>query len=129
MLAEKGLGFAPWLTALTMSHIHLLLVGWMVQLACGVAVWILPRLDAAGSRGDLRLVWLCYAALNGGIVLAALYGPLLSIGVAGGWMPALGGALYGLAAATFVAHVWRRVAPFRALPRPSQATEDDARRH
>jgi hypothetical protein len=38
-----------------------------------VAFWILSCLDASGNRGDERLVWLCYAALNIGVVLAALH--------------------------------------------------------
>jgi photosystem II stability/assembly factor-like uncharacterized protein len=41
----------------------MLLVGWMVQLAYGVAFWILPRLDASGNRGKVWLVWVCYGAL------------------------------------------------------------------
>ncbi len=119
MLADKGLGVAPWLWALRPGHIQILLFGWMVQLACGVAVWILPRLSAAGDRGNLGLVWVCYGALNAGVALAALQSPLASL-LGGGldWMLPLAALLYIVAVASVVAHLWRRVLPFRNLPRP-----------
>lgn len=66
LLLNKGIPLLPWLWTLRFTHVHLLLVGWTVQFACGVAFWILPRLDAGGARGDERLVWVCYGALNGG---------------------------------------------------------------
>src|SRR5215211_1769124 len=79
VLLNKGLALLPWLWALRAAHIHMLLVGWTVQLACGVAFWILPRLDARGTRGDERLVWGCYAALNAGVVFGALYDPMAAL--------------------------------------------------
>ena len=122
VLLNKGLPLLPWLWALRAAHIHMLLVGWVVQLACGVAFWILPRLDARGLRGDERLVWGCYAALNGGVVLGALHDPLaaLAAGPAWGALPPLMGLLYLLAAALFARHAWPRVVPFRVLPRPAR---------
>ena len=120
MLVEKGLRLAPWLWTLRPGHIQIMLLGWIVQLACGVAIWILPRLDAAGSRGNLGLAWLGYAALNGGVVTALLHLPLVA--VLGqdrlSWMLPLAGLLYVVAVAAMVAHLWRRVLPFRVLPRP-----------
>jgi len=113
VLAEKGLGLLPWIWALRGAHIHILLMGWLVQLATGVAYWILPRFDAAGSRGDERPIWAAYRALNLGVVLAALAGPL---GLAP--LALAAGALYALAGALLVRHLWRRVLAFRNLPRP-----------
>src|SRR5262245_56345456 len=78
VLCNKGVPLFAWLWVLRAAHIHILLVGWTVQLACGVAFWILPRLDARGSRGDERLVWLCYGALNTGVMFGALYEPIAS---------------------------------------------------
>jgi hypothetical protein len=123
LLAEKGLGLLPWLWLLRPSHVHLLLVGWTVQLACGVAVWMLPRLDAAGDRGNLGLVWLCYGALNGGVALAALHAPLAAAlgGVPPAWPLVVAGLLYAVAALAAVAHVWRRVLPFGASARGARA--------
>jgi hypothetical protein len=119
-LVEKGLRILPWLLVLKASHVHVLLVGTMVQLACGVAVWILPRLDATGDRGDLHPVWLGYAALNAGVALAALHSPLAALTAAPpvAWMARLAAALYAAAAVAFAGHVWRRVRPFVNLPRP-----------
>jgi hypothetical protein len=129
LLLNKGLPLLPWLWTLRYTHVHLLLVGWMVQFACGVAFWILPRLDASGARGDERLAWLCYGALNGGVVLAALHDPVVvavdgapSLGAA--WLrtlPVLAGLLYVLAASACIAHAWPEVIAFRTLPRPARS--------
>ena len=117
-LLTKGAPLVPWLWSLRASHVHMLLVGWTVQLAFGAAYWILPRLDAEGDRGDARPVWVCYGALNAGVLLGTLAAPLGA--GAPGWMPAAAGVLYGVAVAAFAAHAWRRVLPFRSLPRASR---------
>jgi hypothetical protein len=110
----------PWLWTLRMTHVHLLPVGWMIQVACGVAFWILPRLDASGNHGDERLVWLCYAALNIGIVLAALHDPLAAaIGetVIMRLMLVGAGVLYIVAIVAFAAHAAPRITcPFAPCP-------------
>lgn len=120
LLAEKGLHLAPWLWTLRPGHIQMMLIGWTVQLACGVAIWILPRLDAAGGRGSLRSAWVAYVTLNGGVLLALLHAPLARVlrHASLGWMPALAGLLYAIAVTALVAQLWRRVLPFRAHPRP-----------
>jgi hypothetical protein len=128
LLLNKGIPLLPWLWTLRFTHVHLLLVGWMVQVACGVAFWILPRLDAGGSRGNERLAWLCYAALNIGVVLAALHDPLtMVIGESAitRSMLVIAGVLYITAITAFVAHAARRVVPFRVLPRVSDAGQSD----
>jgi len=124
VLLTKGLSLLPWLWVLRTAHIHMLLIGWTVQLACGVAFWILPRLDAGGSRGDERLAWLCYLALNVGVVLAALRDPLAASAGASAItraMPVVAGLLYMIGIAAFVAHAAPRVVAFRVLPRPGRA--------
>jgi hypothetical protein len=124
LLLNKGLSLLPWLWTLRFTHVHLLLIGWMVQFACGVAFWILPRLDASGARGDERLVWLCYSALNIGVVLAALHDPLAAaFGEAMILQLMLVGAgvLYIVAIGAFAAHAAPRIVPFRTLPRPGRA--------
>ena len=124
LLLNKGLSLLPWLWTLRFTHVHLLLIGWMVQFACGVAFWILPRLDASGTRGDERLVWLCYAALNIGVVLAALHDPLASaIGETMIMQLMLVGAgvLYIVAIVAFAAQAAPRIVSFRTLPRPDRA--------
>jgi hypothetical protein len=126
VLFNKGVPILPWLWTLRAAHIHILLVGWTVQLACGVAFWILPRLDASGSRGNERLVWLCYWSLNAGVTLAAIYEPsVASMGMAAGEVVYIVvGGLYLIAAAAMFVHAWPRVVPFRTLPRPGATAPD-----
>jgi hypothetical protein len=124
LLLNKGLSLLSWLWTLRFTHVHLLLIGWMVQFACGVAFWILPRLDASGARGDERLVWLCYVALNIGVVLAALHDPLAAAfgeTMIMHLMPVGAGVLYIVAIGAFAAHAAPRIVPFRTLPRPDRA--------
>ena len=128
LLLNKGIPLLPWLWALRFTHVHLLLVGWTVQVACGVAFWILPRLDASGSRGNQRLAWLCYGAMNIGVVLAALHDPLALVtgeSVITRSLPVIAGVLYIVAVTAFVAHAAPRVAPFRVLPRPNRGGEGE----
>jgi hypothetical protein len=121
VLANKGIAAWPWLWALRGSHVHTLLIGWTVQLACGVAYWILPRLDAHGSRGRDSVMWLSYLTLNGGVLLGAMQGPVAAVpGASAGaaYMLAGAGALYLTAAVLFLQSIWPRIVPFRSLPRP-----------
>lgn len=116
VLFTKGMSLLPQLWLLRGAHIHVLLVGWTVQLACGVAFWILPRLDAAGSRGDERPVWLSYAVLNSGVllaVLASLAAGSAALSALARWLPLLVGLLYLLGAALFARNAWPRVRPFQ----------------
>lgn len=110
LLADKGLQIWPWIQQWRPGHIQIMLFGWIIQFACGVAVWILPRLDAAGGRGDLRLVRVGYAALNAGVALAALHVPLAGAG----WMLPAAAGCYLIAIAAIGVHAWRRVLPFGA---------------
>jgi heme/copper-type cytochrome/quinol oxidase subunit 1 len=71
MLADEGLRFAPFVDVLLPIHIEFLLLGWLIQLAMGVAFWILPRLGGAKPRGDARTAWLSFGLLNLGILLVA----------------------------------------------------------
>ncbi len=68
--------------ALRPLHVEGLLLGWLCQLALGVAVWILPFSDQVSA--DRRL-WGAWVALNGGIALSVLAqwlsaSPLLVVG-------------------------------------------------
>jgi hypothetical protein len=51
-----------------------LLVGWLVQLAMGVAFWIFPRfgLGLPHSRGNEKLIWASFLLLNAGVSIVAL---------------------------------------------------------
>jgi len=106
ILAGKGLPFAAWTWNLLPAHIEFLLLGWMVQLALGVAFWILPRFSAGAPRGNEMVGWVAFVVLNAGIWLVVLQ-PLVhvSLGIAGRVAEALGVLI-------FVVSSWNRIRPF-----------------
>lgn len=108
LLFNKGIPLSPRLWSLLPAHIEFLLLGWTVQLAMGVAFWILPRFSRAPRRGNERLVWLAFVLLNLGVLLAGI-GPLLA---APAWTVFLGRAAEAGAALAFAAHAWPRVKAF-----------------
>ena len=104
MLANKGVPLHPALWALLPLHIEMLLVGWVVQLAMGVAFWILPRFR--GGRPRAGLVWLAFVLLNVGLLAAG------SAAWLGGRSAAAAGRALELGAvAAFAVHAWPRVKP------------------
>ena len=123
LLAGKGVEMAVWLWVLRPLHIEFLLFGWMVQLAFGVASWILPRTP---SRYSMRPVIAASICLNIGIWMVGLSGMGPAIGgtataagqVSSGLsaillMEALGRLFQIGAFASFAYHVWPRVRSFR----------------
>ncbi len=106
MLAQEGVPFGPPVLVVLPVHMEFLLVGWLVQLAMGVAFWIFPRFGwgLPFSRGNEGLILASFWLLNVGICLAAL----------SAWVPAalLAGRLAEGAAVIFYAAVsWRRIKP------------------
>ena len=105
LLANKGVPLAPALWALLPLHVECVLIGWTVQLAMGVAYWILPRFG--GERRREGLGWLAFALLNAGILTAGT----------GSWVAGLASVTFLgrlaelLAAAAFALHAWPRVKP------------------
>ncbi len=101
-----GAQIGAWTWRLLPAHMEFLLIGWTVQLALGVAYWILPRWRS--QRGDVRPAWAAFFMLNAGvlIVTAAPIVPALT------WPVALGRALEVAAAAAFAWHAWPRVKPW-----------------
>lgn len=53
LLANKGIAYYPPIWNLFPIHIEFLLVGWLVQLALGVAFWIC-RVSAAAHRVEMK---------------------------------------------------------------------------
>lgn len=72
MLADEGIPFYPSILAALPIHIEFLLVGWLIQLAFGVAFWILPRYGTGAPRGNEKLVWGAFVLLNAGVLTTAL---------------------------------------------------------
>lgn len=108
LLAQRGVPLHPAIPRLRPAHAELLLAGWTIQLAMGVAFWILPRFRQGPERGDERPAWAAWALLNLGVLGAAAGAALLDSALA----VTLGRGAEALAAAAFARHAWPRVKPF-----------------
>ena len=109
VLANKGFSFAPWTWSLLPAHMEFLLLGWMVQLAMGVAFWILPRFRSNPPRGNVNVVWSALVLLNAGIVMVVIQ-PFVSMG----WLALAGRFLETSSVLLFVLASWQRVKPMEA---------------
>jgi len=105
LLTQKGTGWFPWSWRFLSWHIDTLLVGWMTQLAMGVAFWILPRFGT--RRGNVRLAWAAWVSVNAGLLLG---GGAVLLQVAPLWL-ALARGLEVAGVAFFALHAWVRVKP------------------
>jgi len=95
------------------AHVDVLIVGWMMQTAMGVAFWILPRRRLVG-RGRTELAWASFALLNTGLVVSAGFSWLQFWLPNWGWLHEafpLGLALQVLALIVFAGYAWARVLP------------------
>ncbi len=110
LLLHKGVPLHPQIWRLLPVHAELVLTGWTVQLALGVAYWILPRFKHGPARGDERPIWIAYLLFN-----------LSVLGVAVGQWLAWPGALVLagrlgelLAVLVFARNAWPRIKPLGA---------------
>ena len=110
LLFHKGVPWYPAAWQLLPPHIEFLLLGWTLQLAMGVAFWILPRDLHRPGRGNEALAWVAFALINAGVLMAGL-----------GWMlgaqplfPFLGRLAEAAAAVAFALHAWLRIKPLSA---------------
>ena len=101
-----GAQVSLWTWRLLPAHMELLLVGWTVQLAMGVAFWILPRWRS--QRGDVRPAWAAFILLNGGVLVVAA----AALAPEPAWGIFIGRALEVGAAVAFALHAWPRVKPW-----------------
>ena len=108
LLIQRAVPLGNWLHRLVPLHIEYLLLGCMVQLALGVAFWVLPRFRSGAERGREAPAWVAFVLLNLG-VQAVAFG-----GAAGGssTLGLLGRGAEGLAAGAFALHAWPRVKVF-----------------
>lgn len=110
MLWNKGALIDARLWLLLPAHIEVVLFGWTLQLAMGVALWILPRFTREPRYGNIRLGWLAFGLLNAGVICVALsqwLGDTATFVVVGRLMELLAGVAFGGA-------IWPRVKPFGA---------------
>lgn len=104
ILAHKGIPYYAPIWNLFPLHMEFLLAGWLVQLAMGVAFWIIPRFSSGSPRGPVGLVWLSFALLNAGILITVLQC----------WFPVsvlIGRTAEVVAGTLFVVGSWLRIKP------------------
>ncbi len=99
----------PLLAVLWPTYLHLLVVGWLLQLIFGVAFWLFPRWSAERPRGSERLGWLSFALLNAGLLLRLVGEPLHALGGEAGNLLAVSAAAQLVAVWGFVLNTWPRV--------------------
>lgn len=89
---------------------HLLAVGWLTQLAFGVAWWLLPR--PRGPASDAPAVH-ALVTLNAGLLLRCLAEPARALALPGPWgaMLSVAAVLHAWAATAFVVGAWPRTRP------------------
>jgi cbb3-type cytochrome oxidase subunit 1 len=107
MLTQKGLPFDPALLRLLPLHVEFVLFGWTLQLAMGIAFWILPRLSRGPRYGNQAFGWLAFVLLNVGVLCAGL-GQWLG---SSPFIPLIGRLAEVGAALAFTGQAWRRVRP------------------
>ncbi|NUM75208.1 hypothetical protein HUU40_12670 [candidate division KSB1 bacterium] len=102
-------------------HLHMGLVGWLVNIVIGVGLWMFPlNKDAfpdGGGRYMLPLARTCYFGLNLGLAARLILEPLFSYtqnNFAGGLL-ALSGVPQFIAASIFLYIVWKRVSQVEGL--------------
>lgn len=119
ILSAKGFAEAlGWAWLLLPAHIQIIVVGWLIQFALGMAYWILPRLDALGSRGNPTWAWISFASLNVGADGSAVLLVRRAVKPAV-WIDVLliaAALLQVIAIGAFVRQAWPRIRP-TALPR------------
>lgn len=110
-LLARPTGWWPGLPdgALQLGAVHLLTVGWLLQLITGVAFWMFPRHPTVPPRGDARPGWVALGLLNTGLALRIIGEPWRL--TAGGplWPVALSAILQLLAVAIIVRLLWPRI--------------------
>ena len=101
MFIQRFLPLGAWVGYLRVSHIVMLIVGWLTQLILGVAWWLFPPLQI-GLRGDSPQP-ICEPLFS--LTKIGLFGALIG----------LSGILLFVAAISFTLNMWGRV---RQLGRP-----------
>ncbi len=110
MLSSTAIDFALPILRLRPLHTESLLIGWMAQLAFGVAYWILPRLPGSLARGSEPLAWLSLVLLNIGILTVGL-GQTLNAPTS---VSVLGRVAEALAVCAFAMQAWPRARAYTA---------------
>jgi hypothetical protein len=122
---DRWLNLGRWLSVAYVTQLHLLVVGWLSQLAAGVAYWMFPRLPrevrlggpAGSPRGPQWLAWAAYTCLNVGLLLRLAAEPFFMMG-GPRWLAALlalSGVLQVAAVLLFGWLIWARIRPMEGV--------------
>ena len=114
IMLDRWLPFSRWLRVAYISQLHLLMVGWISQLAIGVAYWMFPRFrkeKTPNPRGSDTLAWTTFICLNVGLLLRFALEPFSLMGARSPLtaLVALGGVLQAIAVVCFGLLIWARV--------------------
>jgi len=107
MLANKGILISPMIWGLLPLHMEFAFVGWMIQLAMGIAFWILPRFNKGAPRGDERFAWLAFVLVNLGVFFVTL-DYFFDVP----WLTFTGRFTEVMGLLAFIMGHWRRIKPF-----------------
>lgn len=111
MFAQPLLDLPPFVATLRPVQLHLLMVGWVTQLILGVVYWMFPKESRERPRGSETLAWAVLWLLNAGLILRAVFEPLIVVrpDLNAGWTLTLSALLQLAAGWAFVFNTWRRV--------------------
>jgi cbb3-type cytochrome oxidase subunit 1 len=111
MLARRevaGVWPTPWWTS---AHTHAILVGFVMMMILGVALWMFPRPTKEDTQFDPRLAEAAYWCVTLGTAVRVL-GELLRPGSVAAWLRwtvVLGGAAQAVGLALFFWTMWTRI--------------------
>jgi cbb3-type cytochrome oxidase subunit 1 len=110
-LAQPLFNLPAWLMSLRPVYLHLLMVGWILQLIIGVVYWMFPKQSREHPRGNEQLGWMVFWMLNIGLLLRAFGEPLVMSfpQTNAGWVLLLSALLQLAAGLGFIANTWGRV--------------------
>lgn len=111
LAAQPVLKLSSSLSVLRPVYLHLLMVGWVLQLIFGVVYWMFPKYSKEQPRGSEKLGWFVYVTLNLGLILRAVGEPLVMLQPDNsvGWLLAASAVLQLVAGWGFIANTWSRV--------------------
>ena len=103
-LADVALAWRP-------VYIHLIVLGWASEMIFGVAYWMFPRKDPLDLARVPWAGWICFSAINAGLVVRVFSEPALAmhptpLAQTGALVAAL---LQLVAVVAFVVLAWPRV--------------------
>lgn len=111
VLARAAFDLPSEVGTLTPVYFHLFMVGWVMQLICGMLFWMLPRQSKERPRGNERLAWLAFVTLNAGLIARVIGEPLVALrpDLGAGWLLALSAGLQLIGGWAFIGNAWPRV--------------------